>query len=97
MSDLKIVTNNIPRPVVYGYELTDKQKADFDYLDDVDSAAFVIYKGIVYAMDEIMRLPAGSLEYSAGYHGYYCNSAFGGVIFKFSECGDAVTCATSYC
>ncbi len=96
MSNLKIVTNNIPRQVVYGYELTDKQKADFDYIDDVDSAAFVIYKSAVYDLGDIMRLPInGPVEFT-GYDGYSSDSFFSGVLFKFSDCGDAVTCATYY-
>ena len=96
MNDLKIVTNNIPRPVFYGYELTEKQKADFDYIDDIDSAAFVIYKSAVYDLGDIMRVPSnGPVEFT-GYDGYLSDSFFSGVLFKFSECGDAVTCATYY-
>ena len=44
MINIKIITNNKPRQLIYGYELTDKQKQDFDYITDIDSHDFVKYK-----------------------------------------------------
>ena len=51
MRELKVTTNNKPRQLIYGWELTDKQKAWFDYynpafgLSDIEDALFFWYKG----------------------------------------------------
>ena len=50
------MTNNKPRQLIYGYELTDKQKQDFDYIDDIDSHDFVKYKNNIYDLSEFMRV-----------------------------------------
>lgn len=31
-----VVTNNVPRDVINGCELTEKERAEFDYVDDDD-------------------------------------------------------------
>ena len=55
---LKVITNNQPRPVVEAYELTEAERAEFDYLDwakieaGEDSASFVRYKGQVLDLGE---------------------------------------------
>lgn len=79
---MKIITNNKPRFLVYGYELTDKQKADFDYLDDVDSENFVRYQGMIIHIGEFMRLSDDCEEGKAGWHGVYDLNAFCGVLVK---------------
>ena len=45
-----IKTNNIPRAVFSGYDLTDKEKAEFDYYspEELCCALFFRYKGNVY-------------------------------------------------
>ena len=51
MSEVTVITNNVPRFVVEAYELSADERADFDYLDwtaieaGEDSATFVRYKG----------------------------------------------------
>ena len=89
---MTIRTNNQERALVSGYELTASQKADFDYLDDIDSADFVIYKGHVYDIGEFMRVETdGPLQ---GWHGYSADSFFSGVLIKLSDCGGYATLAT---
>ena len=43
MNNVKIITNNKPRQLIYGYELTDKQKQDFDYIDDTRFNPYLNY------------------------------------------------------
>lgn len=56
---IKVRTNNQPRPIVSGCELDGKQRKqaerDFDFLDDVDSASFVVYRGHVHYLGNFMR------------------------------------------
>lgn len=82
---MKITTNNKPRHLIYGYELTDKQKTDFDYLDDIDSESFVQYQGMIIHIGEFVRLSDDSEESKAGYHGVYGLNAFCGVLVKLLD------------
>lgn len=82
---MKIITNNKPRHLIYGYELTDKQKADFDYLDDIASESFVQYQGMIIHIGEFMRLSDDCEEYKQGWHGVYGLNAFCGVLVKLLD------------
>ena len=76
---MKIITNNVPRNMIYGYELTDKQKQDFDYIDDIDSHDFVKYKGMVFDVSEFMIT---ELE---GWDGVSGQSYFNGYLIKIVD------------
>jgi hypothetical protein len=41
---MQIICNNKPRLIIYGFELSEKQKLEFDCLDDIDSNQFFKYK-----------------------------------------------------
>lgn len=61
---MTITTNNVPRPLLYGYELTAQERKDLDYIAAVDDEAawseehdrFFRYRGQVYDMNEFVRL-----------------------------------------
>lgn len=61
MSELVIITNNIPREIIDAWSLTAKEREEFDYLDwdkieqGNDSASFFRYKGELYDLGEFMR------------------------------------------
>ena len=83
MSNIKIMTNNKPRQLIYGYELTDKQKQDFDYIEDIDSHDFVKYKNNIYDLSEFMRVENNdSLK---GWEGYSSDSYFSGTLVKYID------------
>ena len=47
---MQIITNNKPRELIYGYQLTEKEYQDFDYLGEYGSEGmmleqFIRYKG----------------------------------------------------
>ena len=70
---MKIITNNVPRNMIYGYELTDKQKQDFDYIADIDSHDFVKYKGMIFDVSEFMITDLEGWDGVSGqsyFHGY---------------------------
>jgi hypothetical protein len=84
---MDIKTNHKPRPTVYGWELTDKERAEFDYLDDINGGSFFRYKGAVYDLGEFMRidhvrecLP----ETFTGWHGYQSDTFFSGLLVRYS-------------
>lgn len=80
---MKIITNNQPRQLIYGYELTDKEKRDFDYLDDIDNHNFIKYKGFIYDVSEFMRV--NSDDSLKGWDGYTGESYFSGVLIKYVD------------
>jgi hypothetical protein len=87
-----IVTNNQPRALLDGMDLTDKEKADFDWLENIDemSGQFVRYRGQAYCLDEFMVLQTdeGPL---ADWHGYAAQSAFSAVLIRLDEHNETVT------
>lgn len=83
MNNIKIITNNVPRNIIYGYELSDKQKQDFDYIEDIDSHDFVKYKNNIYDLSEFMRIENNdSLK---DWHGYSSDSYFSGKLVKYID------------
>lgn len=96
---LIIKTNNKPRSIIYGYELTEKEQAEFDYINDIESAQFFRYKGSLYDLWDFIHinrkrelLPHG-FEY---WHGYKSDSFFSGLLVKYTNDDDCVIVGTYY-
>lgn len=59
---VEIVTNNVPRYVIEAYQLTEKERKEFDYLNweaierGEDSAYFVRYRGELYSLSDFVRI-----------------------------------------
>lgn len=83
---MKIVTNNQPRPTIRWWDLTDKEKQEFDWQETEDerySAVFFRYKGQVYCLDEFLSIhPKGVIP---GWDGIHNESAFSGVLVKHTQ------------
>jgi hypothetical protein len=96
---LKIFGNNHPVPIVYGWELTPKERKEFDYLsdDEMDGEAFFRYKGNVYSLDEFMRIEgAGTSELRSIADGIHNDTYFSGILVKYVDSNDAVLVYTFY-
>ena len=94
---MKIKTNNKPYPILYWHELTSKEKQEFNYLENEDdryNAQFIRYKKWVYDIGEFMQTPDDPAF--NGWHGYSSDSAFSGVVLKFTD-SDSVVMGTFYC
>ena len=80
---LEIITNNKPRDLTYGYELSEAEKADFDYIDDIDAHDFVRYKGRVLDPSEFVATdPNGNFAEWAGYHS---ETFYSGLLIKYTN------------
>ena len=92
---MNVKTNNVPRHVICGYELTDKEKKQFDYIsdDELDYAIFFKYKGRVYDLDEFCCCP----DTLKPWHGYFSDSFFSGVVVKYVSDNEQVIVGTYYC
>jgi hypothetical protein len=80
---MKIITNNVPRPLLPGYavprEILDR---DFDYLgEEADTADFIRYKGEYIYLGDFVRT-SGELA-ALGWDGIRTDSYFSGVAFRF--------------
>jgi hypothetical protein len=104
MSDkVTVITNHVPRQMLYGYELTAKERNEFDYLTDfeIDTHDFVRYRGWVYDIDDTMAITDldrdhPQREWMRGWDSYVSDSYFSGVLFKLVGDGHVI-CATYIC
>jgi hypothetical protein len=93
---LQIITNNIPRPTLNWWELTEREQNEMDLLpeDYRDGEVFFRYKGNVYPISDFMRI--GNNPDFKGWEGYSADTYFSGVIVKFTEDCDSVIVGTYY-
>ena len=85
---ITIRTNNVPRDVIYGYELTADERAQFDYLDwpaierGEDSASFFRYRGELHDLGEFMARTSDDLP---GWDGFRSDSFFSGLAVRYVD------------
>ena len=86
---MNIKTDHKWKNFLYGYELTEKEKSEFDYLttEQIDFGSFIRYKGRVYDTGEFMRV-SDQMGGLLGWHGYSSDSFFSGVVIKVSDDGE---------
>lgn len=90
-----VKTNNVPRHIIYGYELPESARSEFDYLDDEEfqTRHFFKYKGNYYDLNDCTgiydnNLPADSAL--RGWQGYYGESYFSAVLIKYTDDNESV-------
>ena len=90
-----IKTNNVPRVTFTGDDLTDKEKAEFDYYTpgELCDALFFRYIGNVYDLDEFLLAP----ESLKPWHGYSSSSYFSGIVIKCDNRMENVIVGAYYC
>jgi hypothetical protein len=103
VSEITVKTNNVPRDVVYSWELSADERREFDYLDwdkleaGEDSREFFRYRGEVYDLGEFsttQMLPA--FNPLREWDGYLSDSFFSGVLVRYCENFERVVVATFY-
>lgn len=92
---MKIITNNKPRFIIYGFELSDKEKEQFDYLDNIDECSFFRYKGEIYDLGEFMRIDQSIAPHAQrpgweNWQGYSSDSFFSGVLVRYTSDHESV-------
>ena len=92
---MKIRTNKVPREILSGFELTDKERKEFDYLseDELSEQRFARYRDWVYDLGDMMAAP----ESLKGWDAAHADSYFSGVLFKYTDDFERVICATYFC
>ena len=87
---MNIVTNNAPRQLINGFELSDKEREEFDYLgeDELCESVFFKYKGVIYDLNEFMRITDTMTLHDSQlkeWHGYMADSYFSGILVRYIE------------
>lgn len=102
MSELTIITNNVPRDVLDAWELSEAERAEFDYLNwdaletGEESASFFRYKGEVYDLGEFMRWDGVPFSPLAAWDGYQSDTFFSGLLVRYVEDSERVVVARYY-
>ena len=77
---MKVISNGHLYPIIYQWELTDAEKADFDWADD--SMEFVRYRGQLYCISEFESVSPTDAD-TRGWDGYQGDSYFSGVLMRY--------------
>jgi len=92
---LKIFGNNHDVPFIYGYELSDKWKKEFDYYEseEFENQVFFKYKDWIYDLGEFIRVDGNNYPFEEcpiKFYGYKSESFFSGVLIKMDDVGESV-------
>jgi len=94
MSSLQIHTTNVPRDIVDAWEITRREREEYDYLDweaieaGEDSAEFVRYKGGLYYLGDFITTMPGPFNHGLPaefqeWDGYMSDSYFSGLLIRW--------------
>lgn len=88
---LIIKTNNRYTPVIYGSELSDKWRKEFDFLNkkEFDDSHFFKYKNQIWYLGDFMRIDRNTVDFK-GWDGQHSLTAFSGLVVKMSPDGEGV-------
>lgn len=96
---MKVITNNVPRDVIYGSELPQAERKEFDYHDwdkidnGEESAEFFRYKGSLYDLGTFIRTSDESGP-MAKWDGHNADSFYTATLVRYVENGERVIAGT---
>jgi hypothetical protein len=85
MDSIQIIGNGHPIPLIGGWELTEKEKKEFDWMDRIDIGWFFRYRGQVYSLQEFSRPDTNAADWLKPFDGYLSDSFFSGVAVKLGD------------
>lgn len=85
MNQMKVVTNRVPRELIHGIDLSDKERAEFDFLtsEEIDCDLFFRYRGDVYYLGNFMR--AEMFINGIEWHGSQGDNYFAGTLVHLCD------------
>lgn len=97
IGETKVFGNNHLVPITYGFELSEKEKKEFNYLEEeeLESASFFRYKGNVYNLGEFGRVEKNHPFFKI-FDGFTADTFFSGIAIKIVD-EDFVKVYTTYC
>lgn len=106
MTELTIITNNVPRDIVDAWQLPTDARADFDYLDwdaierGEDTASFFQYRGEWYDLGDIparhQHVPTDEPDPFQGWDGLASDSFFSGIVVRYANDFESVVVGRYY-
>jgi hypothetical protein len=96
-NETKVITNNIPRDLIYGYELKfydqlnyEEIRSDYDWLndDEFETSEFFIYKTNVYSLHDFMAVHnrvhnPNPPDWLKPWDGYHSFGFIGGLVIRY--------------
>lgn len=81
---MEVISNYHARPTFYGWELTEKERKEFDYYNDeeIKTAEFFRFKGEIYDLAQFMY---DRQNHFHGWDGYMNDSFYSGVLVKYPD------------
>lgn len=85
---MTVRTNNVPRPTIDAWQLTPKERLEFDYLDwsaieqGTNSATFFRYRGQLYDLSEFVESPP---LFTKGWDAFCSDSFFSGILIRYIQ------------
>ena len=82
-----IKTNNVPRDLLYWFDLTEKEQKEFNH-DEREDSHYFRFKGWVYCLDNFLSLrnefhcPQGQVIFP-GWDGYESETFFSGIVIRY--------------
>lgn len=92
-----IKTNKQWREIVRGWDLTAKERKEFDWMtrEELEDCSFVRYRGWTYSLAEFSRCDQMTRDsILVPWSGYLSDSAFSGVVIKLSKDGERAIMGT---
>lgn len=106
---MTIITNSVPRNIIEAWELTEKEQAEFDYIEFNDDCCseFFRYKGQVYDLGEFVRIEpmnkrtnpftvATEDKELLKWQGIQTDSYFSGIVIRYTDDNESVIVGTYY-
>ena len=89
---MEIITNNVPRDIIHGFELSEKERGEFDCYstDDLDNATFFRYRGQLIDLGEFMRWDNPASPTSQNWDGFRPDSYFSGLVVRYTDAFERV-------
>lgn len=90
---ITIITNNAKRDLLSGWELTDKERAEFDYIENFEECGniFFRYRGSLYDTGEFVRTPQN--EPFDRWDGVQPDTYFSGILIRYTNDFESVVVA----
>lgn len=88
---MQVITNNVPRDIVDGFELSADERAQFDYVDWAGiedgsaSASFIRYRGEVVDLGEFEVWDNPASPTRNGWDGVRPDSYFSGLVVRYVD------------
>jgi len=85
LENCNIYGNNHNINLIYGFQLTNKEKREFDYIDNIDdNFTGFRYNKRTYGLDEFLRIEKGDPFFGFA-DAYISDSFFSGILIKIDE------------